>query len=552
MKKQLVVFSVAIVVFLLVLAVGLSQAQGMASERAWPALVPQAQVGTAFTYQGQLLRSGGPITATCDMAFRLYDAAIGGVQAGSPITTTVPVTAGVFTVGLDFGSGPFAGEARWLGIAVKCPGDASYTSFSQRQALTPVPYALYAPSAGNAVQLNGQPASAFWATSGNGGTNPASDLLGTTDDVGFTLVVSGTTALRLQPTAGTPNLVGGYSGNSVTGGVMGATIGGGGSSSRTNRVTDNYGTISGGDNNRVGNASGAVTDTVYATIGGGCDNLASGGASTVSGGRDNIASGNYAAVGGGQHNGAGGNLATVGGGQHNSANLGFATVGGGFTNAAQGQGSTVGGGENNAAGSNFSTISGGHWNAASGSHATVGGGQGNATSSSYATVGGGYGNASGSDYATVPGGALAAASLYGQMAYAGGAFASAGDAQTSVYVLRRTTTDATPTALYLDGSVRHLTVAVSRTLAFDVLVVARSDAGDSAGYQVQGVIENDGGATSFIGTPVVTALGEDVGAWDVSVVADNGNDALVIQVTGAASTTIRWVATVRTVEVAWW
>ena len=57
--------------------------------------------------------------------------------------------------------------------------------------------------------------------------------------------------------------------------------------------------------------------------------------------------------------------------------------------------------------------------------------------------------------------------------------------------------------------------------------------------------------TGFIGAPTVTTLGEDVAAWNVVVQADNGNDTLVIQATGAAGTTIRWVATVRTAEVAW-
>jgi hypothetical protein len=43
-------------------------------------------------------------------------------------------------------------------------------------------------------------------------------------------------------------------------------------------------------------------------------------------------------------------------------------------------------------------------------------------------------------------------------------------------------------------------------------------------------------------------LGEDDSAWDATVEADNTNDALVIKVTGSASATIRWVATVRTTE----
>jgi hypothetical protein len=47
-----------------------------------------------------------------------------------------------------------------------------------------------------------------------------------------------------------------------------------------------------------------------------------------------------------------------------------------------------------------------------------------------------------------------------------------------------------------------------------------------------------------------TTLGEDDPVWDVDVVADNVNDALVIKgFSNTSSDTIRFVATVRTVEV---
>ena len=137
------------------------------------------------------------------------------------------------------------------------------------------------------------------------------------------------------------------------------------------------------------------------------------------------------------------------------------------------------------------------------------------------------------------------------MAYASGGFGGEGDAQTSVFVLRNTTTDATQTPLYLDGAAQLLTLTGNRTLNFDILVVARSTAATSAGYRIQGVIENNAGTTSFVGTPTMTVLGEDVAAWNAGVQADDTNDALLVRVTGAANTTIRWVATVRTAEVAW-
>jgi hypothetical protein len=61
----------------------------------------------------------------------------------------------------------------------------------------------------------------------------------------------------------------------------------------------------------------------------------------------------------------------------------------------------------------------------------------------------------------------------------------------------------------------------------------------------------DGGATTFVGgTPAVTVLGEDDAAWDARVVASTTDDSLHIQAMGNGET-IRWVATVRTTEVAW-
>jgi hypothetical protein len=63
------------------------------------------------------------------------------------------------------------------------------------------------------------------------------------------------------------------------------------------------------------------------------------------------------------------------------------------------------------------------------------------------------------------------------------------------------------------------------------------------------VLKNIGGTISLVGSLTSTTPWEDVSAWDATVVADDANDALEVKVTGAASTNIRWVASVRTVEV---
>ena len=312
--------------------------------------------------------------------------------------------------------------------------------------------------------------------------------------------------LYTMPNAISPNLVGGYGGNWMTTGVKGSAIGGGGAYSYPNRVTDDYGVVAGGYNNQAGDGAGTVSDRSYAAVGGGYNNRATATYATVAGGEGSMASGNNAAVGGGSNNGASAWYTTIGGGRSNAATSAYSTVGGGLENIAVGN-----------------------------ERATVGGGERN-TASNWA--------------ATVPGGSGALASHYGEMAYASGAFANRGDAQSSLYVMRAVTTDAgTWHDSYLDGSSALLTVAISRTVTFDILVVGRTAvSSEAAGYQIKGVIDNTAGTVTLLASQV-TALYEDDAAWNVRVY-DVTDGALRVQVMGNGEN-IRWVATVRTAEVSW-
>ncbi|MCP4536465.1 MAG: hypothetical protein GY832_04900 [Chloroflexi bacterium] len=147
MKKKWMLVSVLALVLVLVGGISLA----LAREGLFESLrAPSAPLDDAFTYQGELIRDTTPVSDTCDMAFRLYDDSSGGLQVGTAITTPVGVVDGLFTVPLDFGATAFAGEARWLEIAVQCPGDPLFTAFPERQALTAAPYALYAKTAGTA------------------------------------------------------------------------------------------------------------------------------------------------------------------------------------------------------------------------------------------------------------------------------------------------------------------------------------------------------------------------------------------------------------------
>jgi hypothetical protein len=113
----------------------------------------QSGFGTAFTYQGRLLKSGVALDGvTCDFQFTLYSQTTDGspLGAGTLTLSDLPVTDGYFTADLDFGD-VFDGGARYLEVSVRCPGDAGYTLLGGRVSLNARPYAIYANQAASAV-----------------------------------------------------------------------------------------------------------------------------------------------------------------------------------------------------------------------------------------------------------------------------------------------------------------------------------------------------------------------------------------------------------------
>jgi hypothetical protein len=103
--------------------------------------------GTAFAYQGQLTDGPAAANGTYDLRFVLWDAATDGAQQGTALTQSgVEVTHGLFTATLDFGS-QFIGTSRWLEIAVRTNGAATFTTLAERQPVLPTPYAIHATTA---------------------------------------------------------------------------------------------------------------------------------------------------------------------------------------------------------------------------------------------------------------------------------------------------------------------------------------------------------------------------------------------------------------------
>ena len=429
--------------------------------------------GTAFTYQGHLSNNGNPASGIYDFRFRVAADAAGNNYVGSPfLTNGVAVSAGLFALAVDFGSGIFTGSNFWLQVDVRTNGGGGYTTLFPLQALTPTAYAIMANSASNllgvlpstqlsgalpsgqlngtysgavtfnnasnvfngsfagngsalsninAAMLNGLTGSNFWKTTGNAGTTAGTHFLGTTDNQSLEVHVNGARALRIEPNAnGSPNVIGGSTNNTADAGVTGAFIGGGGQTNFNggNRISASWGTIGGGARNSI---------------------YAGGVASVVAGGFGNIVGTNedYAFIGGGWNNliqGGGNNL--IAGGLANT-NRGWASsIGGGDRNVidlAADHSSIGGGGENSIGGSAtlflYDTIAGGRLNAIQGEtvYSSIGGGFGNAirTNAHYSVISGGRSNVinAGARYATIAGGSSNVAG--GQFSFAAGRRAKA-------------------------------------------------------------------------------------------------------------------------------
>ena len=208
-------------------------------------------------------------------------------------------------------------------------------------------------------------AATAWTLTGNSGTNPAVNFLGTTDAQPLVIRVGNQETFRFNPPGAFES---------------GWSIQRGGGNQRGLHAVD------------LQSVRSATTQ------------VASGNYSVIGGGQDNTASNTYATVGGGYLNAARGYGATVGGGLANTASITYATVGGGMGNTAISDLATVGGGHYNTASNTYATVGGGQRNTASNTYATVGGGYLNAASGYGATVGGGYLNAASGDYSAIPGG----------------------------------------------------------------------------------------------------------------------------------------------------
>jgi hypothetical protein len=321
---------------------------------------PTCAQGANFLYQGQLEDHGLPAQGRYDLRITAYDAPLGGSALAAPIEfPAVEVVEGRFELQIDLPRVQSA--STWFGLEVRDAGSSTFTPMLARD---------------KALATSAR-IGACWSSSGDSGTDPNVNFLGTTDAQPLVLRAASTPSLRLEPSAVafnlipvTANVIAGSYANVVSAGARGATIAGGGLpggntdpdfvGEAPNRVTDSFGSVGGGFGNRAGDAAGSTLDATLATVAGGWANTAGAFASSVLGGEGNSVTSQYGSIAGGQFNAvpATAPWGVVAGGASNLGSGSRSVVSGGAFNTASGFSSSVAGGENNCAGGNFSYVGG--------------------------------------------------------------------------------------------------------------------------------------------------------------------------------------------------
>jgi len=114
-------------------------------------------LGTRVAYTGELQVDGLPAEGNYDFRFELFDAATAGNPVGPTLEfSAIPVTSGTFEVRLDFGSGVFGSEARWLQVSVRTNTTPAldFRAIGPRVEMLPVPTALFATRSGVASRAD--------------------------------------------------------------------------------------------------------------------------------------------------------------------------------------------------------------------------------------------------------------------------------------------------------------------------------------------------------------------------------------------------------------
>lgn len=235
------------------------------------------------------------------------------------------------------------------------------------------------------------------------------------------------------------------------------------------------------------------------------------------------------------------------GGDNHSASAGYAFIGGGQGNTASGL---------------YAAVVGGVSNTSNNTASVVIGGQANTASSGNCAVIAGFNNTANGESSVVAGGSQGAArSIVGNFVTPASntpITGATGRTQTATLLLGRQTTDATATVLTSNvsgaGTTNQVILPNNSAYTFQGTCIANvTGGGTTSGWKFEGVIKRGANAasTTLVAAVTPTVIAQDAGAaaWVLAITADTTNGGIAVTVTGAAATTIRWVAKIETTEV---
>lgn len=386
---------------------------------------------------------------------------------------------------------------------------------------------------------SGQTTGLQWIDAAGGGTVQGADhtydLRPTSDGATAGTTARGENSVDLQThrSAGTQVAAGQYSGilSGTTNQLVGAS---------TSSV------ICGGSTNSM---VGTTTQNVIA--GGFASTITNGSNSVIGGGRQNAITGTYMTIGGGLGNAASGTgWATVGGGDNNQATGSHSTVGGGDVNTATALGATVAGGVNNDSTQVYATCLGGNNNISSGQKSTAGGDTCTASGDQSLAIGN---TCIAAGTASVALGHRSTAHRAGEMAWSSHNPGTGFETQWFRNTAYKDTTDATQTEVQFGPSGTQVIDFENDHTMHGTIYVTAAEKGTGAGgrWNIPFMAYRDGAANTVLVLGASSKTPDSswgtVTGWVVDV--DCTSTQLRVQVTGAASTNIRWMVRIEADEI---
>jgi len=297
------------------------------------------------------------------------------------------------------------------------------------------------------------------------------------------------------------------------------------------------------------------------------DQVASGGQSSIVGGRQNTASGSQSTVVGGSGNTSSGTYSLAGGSASNATGTYSVAIGNlvdatnnsavalGFNTNATGSYSFCVGSSGTASG--YTAVALGNTHTCSGDFTFAAAGFAN-TCSGDSSVALGYFNGNDGEKTVTCGYNTEAKAR--KVAFIIGSRNPASDTNavtSGIHVLGNDTTDATQTLLGSYDAVtasNQILLDPNQAVAFKAMVIAHvTGGGDTKAWELLGCIKigASAGTAALVGSLTKTVIAADSGAssWDCGISIDTTTGAFTVNGTGAASTNIRWGATVYTTEV---